>query len=498
MKIEIQILPEPMLEFGGGMRGESPKQTLPKAGPFLVGPGEGIVTMPLGLIGPKSEIPKVVDWFEKMKRLLVSNESNALRYPRFPGIEATFRTRFEFVPRFVQPLGRELDLALAQPNLHHRFDDLLKLYTDAVSALCSDAGPRCIIVCFPEEVAALSIENRALSMVERRRLERLKDDEHQEQLSLFDQTEDRVKVEEIMPRVDELLVRYFHRAFKARCMGLPNAIPTQVIRTQTYSPPEGKERQSEATRAWNLGVALLYKTGNIPWRPADLDEQTCFAGISFHHLKKRGSSLMYSSVAHAFSNSVEPFILKGAPIPHQQTWRKQPYLKPEQAAEIARLLIDGYAHRTGSPPNRLVIHKTSQFQPDEERAFVDATKSSVPNTSLVWMRPTGFRLLRRGVQEPFRGTLCRVGGERSFLFTTGYVPWWEEYPGPHIPAPLEIGADDVEARSREILALTKMNWNTADGIGRFPITLAFARRVGMIMAELDEDALPNPSYRFYM
>jgi hypothetical protein len=102
------------------------------------------------------------------------------------------------------------------------------------------------------------------------------------------------------------------------------------------------------------------------------------------------------------------------------------------------------------------------------------------------------------MQEPLRGTLCRMGSERNFLFTTGYVPWWEEYPGPHIPSPLEIGADDIEARSREILSLTKMNWNSADGIGRLPITLSFARRVGMIMTELDEDATPNPSYRYYM
>jgi hypothetical protein len=41
-----------------------------------------------------------------------------------------------------------------------------------------------------------------------------------------------------------------------------------------------------------------------------------------------------------------------------------------------------------------------------------------------------------------------------------------------------------------------MNWNTADGLGRMPITRAFARRVGMIMTELDEHTEPNPSYRF--
>jgi hypothetical protein len=82
-----------------------------------------------------------------------------------------------------------------------------------------------------------------------------------------------------------------------------------------------------------------------------------------------------------------------------------------------------------------------------------------------------------------------------------YVPWWNEYPGMHIPAPVEIGSalpSDMMDRSRGILALTKMNWNSSDGISRLPITLLFARRVGELMAELSDNATPKPSYRFYI
>jgi hypothetical protein len=87
------------------------------------------------------------------------------------------------------------------------------------------------------------------------------------------------------------------------------------------------------------------------------------------------------------------------------------------------------------------------------------------------------------------------------LFTTGFVKRWDEYPGPHIPAPLQIatcGGNGVAERAREILSLSKMNWNSAEGIGRHPITLSFARRVGTIMTEMDEEVVPNPLYRFYM
>ena len=86
------------------------------------------------------------------------------------------------------------------------------------------------------------------------------------------------------------------------------------------------------------------------------------------------------------------------------------------------------------------------------------------------------------------------------MFTSGYVEWWNEYPGPHIPAPIQIGSageTDIRQRAIEILALTKMNWNSTDGMSRTPITLSFARKVGMLMAEMSDNQHPNPSYKFY-
>jgi hypothetical protein len=95
-------------------------------------------------------------------------------------------------------------------------------------------------------------------------------------------------------------------------------------------------------------------------------------------------------------------------------------------------------------------------------------------------------MVRKGIEEPWRGTLCALK-DQSYLFTGGYVPWWNEYSGMHIPAPLEIGAalpTDMKERAKEILTLTKMNWNSSDGISRVPITIMFARRVGELTCEL--------------
>jgi hypothetical protein len=217
-------------------------------------------------------------------------------------------------------------------------------------------------------------------------------------------------------------------------------------------------------------------------------------------LKRREGDVVYASVAEAFSNEVEPFALKGATIPRDQKREKQPYLNQEQARALIEEVVDKYEALSGMTPTRIVVHKTSMYQPEEEAGFRSIANARVPACDLIWIRSTALRLVRKGMQEPWRGTLCSIGDE-SFLFTMGYVSWWNEYPGPYIPAPVQIGScgpTDLRQRALEILALTKMNWNSSEGIGRYPITLSFAKKVGMLMAELPEDQIPNPSYRFYM
>jgi len=216
-------------------------------------------------------------------------------------------------------------------------------------------------------------------------------------------------------------------------------------------------------------------------------------------LKKRGGHLVYASVAQAFSSDHEPFCLKGAHIDHEQRHDGQPYLNKSQAFSMMRDILHGYEKRTGVKPKRVVVHKTSMYQPEEEEGFRDGAKGIVPGCDLIWLRQTPFRLVRKGSQEPWRGTLCEIENE-SYLFTSGYVPWWDEFPGAHIPSPLQIGSagpTDIEARSKEILTLSKMNWNSSDGITRLPVTLLFAKKVGEIMTELSDNVTPNESFRFH-
>ena len=500
MKMLVTDLGEPKIEVGNNQSGPNPKTLLSDFGPIGANGDSSSKVIEVGLVALKSEVAPVRQWFQRMRRLLLDDESNAKRFREFPGIEKAFHCKFEVPDRFVRVIRDDKYALAASGSGSARFEALLDLYTNTIASLFIDPRPACILVCFPEELASLRVSNPRLSYKERLILEKLREEEETDQLHLFEPTEEEKKLAaELVPQAEELLFRNFHRALKARCMLKPNPVPLQILRRQAYVSQEAK--QSDATRAWNLSLALYYKAGNIPWRPLGLPSGYCFVGVSFHHLKRRSGDVVYASVAQAFSNDIEPFALKGASIPHDQVRNKHPYLKIEQAQALMENVIAEYEAHAGALPSHVVVHKTSEYQPDEEQGFRQGLLKRIPGCDLVWLRPTGFRLLRRGMREPERGILCTIEDGHHYLFTTGYVRWWDEYPGPHIPAPIEIGAvgeTDIQARAREILTLTKMNWNSAEGIGRHPITVLFARKVGIVMTEMDEDATPNPLYRFYM
>ena len=109
---------------------------------------------------------------------------------------------------------------------------------------------------------------------------------------------------------------------------------------------------------------------------------------------------------------------------------------------------------------------------------------------------------KEGVYPPVRGTVVKIGEGDYILHTKGWIPYFETYPGLRVPTPLEIvehhGDTPLGVLFEEIFALTKMNWNSADFCIREPITLAYSREVGKILAYVPEEVIPRPEYLYYM
>lgn len=498
MDIKIECLPEPELLFGRAVRGLEPRRILSVAGPLDGGRRQ---ELQLALVGLPGDIQAAKGWINRLNTYIPATEGNSLRFRAWPGAPQAVGARLVVQEKFMRPID-ESRVAMAMQRLRsgNGFDELLELFDGRIHGLFGDSGPDCIVVCLPDDIADLRIHNPGLTEQERRALDQLRKEEEEGQLLLFQPSPEELRIaEDLRTQAEDLLFRTFYRALKSRSQTHTNPIPLQFLRRETVDRPD-ERGQGIATRAWNFVVSVYYKSGGLPWQPGLLPANICFVGISFNHLKRRSGSLVYASLAQAFSSEVEPFALKGATVPHGQRRNRQPYLADSEAAALMEQVIDRYELRAGTLPDRVVIHKTTRYEPEETAGFRGAAHGRVPVVDLVWIRSTPFRLVRRGFQEPWRGTLCRAG-EEHYLFTSGFVPWWNEYPGPHIPSPLEIGSagdTDIRARAQEILALSKVNWNNTEGISRYPVTLSFAKRVGQLMTELPEHYEPNPSYRYYM
>jgi hypothetical protein len=92
MKLELDRIPEPRLEFGEGEE-RTPKVGLATCGPYSLqlGPAHP-QTIKLGLIGPGPEVDAAHRFFKRAERDVPSGKENRSLFPDFPGFEKVCRS----------------------------------------------------------------------------------------------------------------------------------------------------------------------------------------------------------------------------------------------------------------------------------------------------------------------------------------------------------------------------------------------------------------------
>lgn len=291
----------------------------------------------------------------------------------------------------------------------------------------------------------------------------------------------------------------FRRALKARAM--QSNTPIQIIRE--YVLHDNNKSQDAATKAWNFCTALYYKgLQTIPWK-LEVDEnrpKVCYVGIGFY--RSRDKKTIQTSLAQIFNENGKGVILRGTPVLEDKLDRK-PHLTYDQSRSLLTDALTKYKFATGMMPGRLVLHKTSKYYDDEVEGFVQAMHDlGITEYDIVTVMETDFRFFRNNLYPPVRGSLFSLTDTRHILYTRGSVHQYQTYPGMYIPAPLEIrivsAVSSTKNICKEILGLTKMNWNNTQFDNKYPITIGCARKVGEIMKYLGENDHPKESYAFYM
>jgi len=437
-------------------------------------------------------------WLVSCQGMLTNEGSQPFLYPHFPGINASAPFQCELV---VGDTWREsirdadLRLALANTEFQDRVKQVVALYVRAVEVLAGrEPRPDVVLCCISQEVI-----DQCTVQKKRPRVPRLKSTKrwhHLHQMGLFDApSED-----------DEWGHQNLRRGLKAETMQLD--MPTQLVwpRTLKVSATDGSaatRTQDVATRAWNFITALYHKAGGAPWRLAEIEPGVCFVGISFYRELLSDNPGMRTSMAQAFTAAGDGYVLRGRTFEwDDKEGQRSPHLDKNAAAALLRNVIELYKQQNrGSAPSRIVVHKTSRFWA-EELAGLEEACESIPRRDFVALGSRGLQFYRTGEYPALRGTYVKFSDADLLLYTSGFVPFLRTYPGARVPQPLEVlehvGDSPWDVVLREILALTKMNWNSTDFSCRDPITIAFSRKVGQILAELPPGAKVRPEYRFYM
>jgi len=277
--------------------------------------------------------------------------------------------------------------------------------------------------------------------------------------------------------------------------------PTQIMTPNTL---HGQNVQEQSEIAWNIAVGMLYKAREgRPWKLADLQSQTCYAGISFYK-EHNADPDTRAAIAQVFISTGEPFVIEGGTIEDAEADEPQTHLSYDDAKRIVADILEAYGDRRKEKPKRLVLHKSSNFLEDETRGFTDGASDVSVKEYITIRDDHPLQFFTGGDNPPLRGTLAIPPNEKEYyLYTTGYVPEQSVYNHGGTPNPLVIRPDkkyftgDYLRICEEILKFTKLDWNSSHFCKSKPVTLSIADAVGSILAEPTAESVNLDSHYYH-
>ena len=479
MTFKATVFEEPELQFGNGQKHIDPREGLRRFGPLQLQAGE-VVTV--GVVG-SSETAEGFTHFlaEAQKGVEASDTSLPNLNPNFPGLGNSnpFGCRFVIPSTGQKALDKRKTKKIVKAI---STTEAIGLLLDAVEVearvlLEGSTKPDVLVFAMPIDL----IEKVVMARSENGEPE---DDGGSETLN-------------------------FRDMFKARMMKM--GLVTQIVWPDIFDPDakipmkikrqNDRKIQSSATRAWNLLNGMFYKAGKVPWRLYEPHEySTNFLGIGFH--RSLDGQQLWTSTAQMFDETGHGLILRGARA-QTETRGRHPYLTRHDMKDLILDALRSYREHHKTLPARVVVLKTSHFRDDEANGIDDALeKLDVSMCDMVWVQETSpISLLRNGSYPVLRGTFVDLEG-KGLLYTRGSVPYYGTYPGMRVPNPLLLCPHQQTDRSitqiaEEILALTKVNWNSTQFDQKLPAPIRASREVGRVLKYVPQGDVVRSDFRFY-
>jgi hypothetical protein len=476
--VRSSVLDEPLLEFGGGARHVDPRHGISDYGPVDLHEAGAPRPIRLGIVGPRSDIDGLRRWLGECSAGVDARGDTHLRslFRDFPGLDddRTFRTTL------LTTHGTTRAVSATE----------LRKATSMTPGLATE---RCVDL-YLEQIQDLNQTNRVDAILVAR-----PDDLHDEKTQPTNDPDEHVVVDPFQAD--------FHDLLKSRCL---DGVPAQLIRSSTWDPDRkhlrdtSRSQQDHATRVWNLFTALYYKAGGKPWRleRSDHDLRTLFVGVSF--FRSADENEVHTAVAQVFDERGAGVVVRGGPAARRKSDR-QPHLNRSDAKALLLDAVRTFRREHQHTPARVVIHKTSQHDDPEIAGFDEAASElDLEELDLTWLtdQSEDVRLFRNGTNPVLRGTVLSLDREQHLVYTRGSVGFYRVYPGMYVPRPIGLrlarNGSDPMALAREVLALSKLNWNQSQLDTRLPVTIGAARKVSNILKHVDGRSTTVARYAHFM
>lgn len=518
------FLGEPLLQFGQGQTAEDPHDGL-----ALFGPAESRQSMPDHVvIGTAHGVELWAEWSVALNSPAACNDPSRHRaWPPYPGFDVAFGVRWPDPLRSYLLDAKALSIASRKADRFDRAFAVANLYMEILNRLSKlDARPSLVVCVVPDEVYENCRPNSSVMFSERSDAARTRVevnflkkaivDRDSGQSRMFDEDDSRAAA--TLKQLDEFeaargLSPDFRRQIKARMM--EHELPVQIIRESTLRiSPEVRNglpgTNPLSDRLWNFGTAVYYKCGSKPWTTPWAREGVCYVGLAY---RRAEDSRNACCAAQMFLDSGDGVVFVGEFGPWYSEERGEFHLPPHKAEALLRGTIATYQEQDGRPLREIFLHARSGIDATE---FAGFERACPPGVKLVAVRVRqdrgGLRLFRyddhpnvakRGQHPIQRGVFWQRTARHGLLFTNGFKPRIATYDGFEVPVPLAItlqhGDGDLVQIARDILGLTKLNYNACQiGEGN-PITVKYSDRVGEIL--LANPGLPpekwKHNFRYY-
>lgn len=497
----VNILNEPELEFRYGQQVSDPRDGLSLFGPYDIDNPGHPGALSYGAIGTSEGIERFLSWSRAMVTAWTDAPNDRHRlWPPYPGFKASFGSDWRIEPVWSKILnGAELsDIArrhdpyervyLAVDQYISVFEDLQKL----------DQRVSVMICVVPDEIYRnCRITSRVKQPTGATVTKKMRNSRKKGQTELF---------AEYSQEQYELSLD-FRRQIKARTMKYN--IPIQIVRESTLRlNDENRLGMRQLTplsnRMWNLSSALYYKGGGKPWKLATAREGVCYVGLAFRRTDSNHGIKTAACAAQMFLDDGDGIVFLGNYGPWYSPEEKQFRLSPGAAHDLLKGALDTYAQLHGRTLTEVFLHSRSDISSEEFQGYQSAAPEGLKVVGIrVRQRRNGPRLYRPDKRWPvIRGTLWRQSPTKGYLFGSGFRPRLGTYDGWETPAPLQIDIQHGEAElvdvARDILGLTKLNYNTCNAGDTQPVTVKFSDAVGEILVSNPNVTERQPTFRYYI